>query len=195
MQLVAMDPAHYLASDDVIESKAPAVVRLASELRSTYGDDVAFAQAAYEWVRDNIAHSVDAQDSRVTLSATEVLEEGVGLCFAKTHLLAAILRAEGIPTGFCYQRFADGSSHLVHGLIAVHLNGEWHRQDPRGNKPGIDAQFSLTTEQLAWRVDPNRGEIDYLQVHARPAGKVLDCLRDAEDALMLCQGGLPSAID
>lgn len=51
MQLVAMDPAHYLASDEVIESKAPAVVRLASELRSTYGDDVAFAQAAYARLR------------------------------------------------------------------------------------------------------------------------------------------------
>lgn len=195
MQLVAMDPAEYLAADEVIESTAPAVVQLASQLRSAHSNDIDFARAAFEWVRDNIAHSVDAEDSRVTLTATEVLHEGVGLCFAKSHLLTAVLRAQGIPAGLCYQRLADDDSHIVHGLIAAHLNGEWHRQDPRGNKNGVDAQFSLTTEQLAWPVDPEQGEIDYPHVHTSPARVVIECLQGASDALALRWGGLPSAID
>jgi transglutaminase-like putative cysteine protease len=193
MQLRAGDPGRYLAGDDVIEVQAPAVVSLAAELRAASPDDEAFARAAFEWVRDRIAHSVDAQDPRVTLTATEVLAEGVGLCFAKSHLLAAVLRAGGIPTGFCYQRLAEGDMFLVHGLVAVHLNGAWHRQDPRGNKEGVDAQFFLGREQVAWPTDAP-GEIDYPEVRRSPAPEVVACLRGATDALELCATGLPSTL-
>lgn len=27
-----------------------------------------------------------------------------GICFAKSHLLAALLRCKSIPAGFCYQK-------------------------------------------------------------------------------------------
>jgi transglutaminase-like putative cysteine protease len=144
-------------------------------------------------VRDGVRHSWDAQDRRVTLSASETLRVGVGLCFAKAHLLAGLLRAEGIPTGLCYQRLTeDGSSFVVHGLVAVHLQGRWHRQDPRGNKPGVDAQFSLTTEQLAWSVRTDQRERDYVQLLVSPHPDVVRALRDATDILALCRGGLPS---
>lgn len=89
-------------------------------------------------------HPEIVEDPRVTISASEVLRERVGLCYAKSHLLAALLRAEGIPAGLCYQRL--GNEHdgfALHGLIASCIDGAWHRQDPRGNKPGIDAQFSV----------------------------------------------------
>jgi transglutaminase-like putative cysteine protease len=193
MRLKAGDPAAYLAGDEVIEVQAPLVRRLAADLRADSANDEAFAGAAFEWVRDRIRHSVDAQDPRVTLTATEVLTEGVGLCFAKSHLLAAVLRAGGIPTGFCYQRLADGDTYLVHGLVAVHLNGAWHRQDPRGNKVGVDAQFSVNGEQLAWPTD-SAGEVDYPEVWVTPAPEVVASLRAATDALELCASGLPSTI-
>lgn len=38
---------------------------------------------------------------------------------------------------------------MLHGLVAVRFHGAWHRQDPRGNKPGVEARFSLTGERLA----------------------------------------------
>jgi transglutaminase-like putative cysteine protease len=193
IQFRAGDPAQYLVGDDVVEVQAPAVRRLAAELRAVSADDEAFARAAFEWVRDRIAHSVDVQDTRVTLTATDVLAEGVGLCFAKSHLLAAVLRAGGIPTGFCYQRLAEGDAYLVHGLVAVHLNGAWHRQDPRGNKEGVNALFSLAGEQLAWPTD-SAGELDYPDVRVAPAPEVVACLRGATDALQLCATGLPSTI-
>lgn len=46
-----------------------------------------------------IKHSWDVQDKRVTKTAAEVLEQGVGICWAKSNLLAALLRANGIPAG------------------------------------------------------------------------------------------------
>jgi transglutaminase-like putative cysteine protease len=171
------------------------VVSLATELRKGNRADAAFACAAFEWVRDRVAHSVDAGDARVTVSATEVLEERVGLCFAKSHLLVALLRAGGIPAGLCYQRLADGDRHIVHGLVALHLDGSWHRQDPRGNNGSVRAEFSLDGERLAWRVEPSRGECDYLKVREACAPEVVSSLRGADDALRLCREGLPSRLD
>ena len=193
MKLQALAPADYLAGDEVINLSNPSIKELAGSLRVEHGDAASFARAAFEYARDGVHHSWDVQDPRVTLSASETLREGVGLCFAKAHLLTARLRTESIPTGLCYQRLTDdGSTFYVHGLVAVHLQGCWHRQDPRGNKPGVDAQFALTTEQLAWPVATELGEHDYPQLLVSPHPDVVAALRGATDALVLCREGLPS---
>lgn len=188
-------PENYLGADEVIAVSDPAVRALARALAQPADDDVAFAKAAFEWVRDRIGHSYDVADSRVTLTATEVLEQGVGLCYAKSHLLAALLRSEGIPSGLCYQRLVHGDGHVLHGLVAIHLDGAWHRQDPRGNNDEVDAQFSLGCERLAWPVDESRGEIDYPQIFAAPARCVVEALRGATDLLALYDAGLPTGLD
>ncbi|MFJ9313689.1 transglutaminase family protein [Pimelobacter simplex] len=186
MELIAGPPAAYLGADEVVETSAPAVVALAARLGAgEAGDRVAFARAAFAWVRDEIAHAGDAGDPRFAVSATEVLADGVGWCYAKAHLLAAVLRAGGVPTGLCYQRLGDGDGHVLHGLVAVHLDGAWHRQDPRGNKPGVAAEFSLDGERLAWPVDPAAGEADLPEVHVAPAPGVVAALRRHELAVAL----------
>lgn len=192
--LDASDPSEYLGSDDVIQATAPEVVALAAQLRAGHPEDLAFARAAFEFVRDEITHSWDDRDRRVTLTATDVLREGTGLCFAKSHLLTAILRAQGIPAGLCYQRLRDRDGHVLHGLVAVHLDGGWHRLDARGNKPGVNAEFAPGTERLAFDVDAALGEVDYPRVYARPAEVVLAALSGAEDSLSLYEGGLPDRL-
>ncbi len=187
------DLQRFLAADDVVEARHPDVMRLAAELRSAAGEGTeAYARAAFEWVRDEVAHSIDAADPRVTLSASDVLRERVGLCYAKSHLLAALLRTEGIPTALCYQRLREGDVFMLHGLVAVHVGGAWHRQDPRGNKPGVDAQFSLTEERLAWPVDPAAGEADLPGRFASPAPVIVAALRGTDDVLALVRSGLPT---
>jgi len=193
--LTANDPAAYLEANEVIQSDDPEIVQLAKGLRVDAPDDVAFTKAAYEWVRDQVTHSVDAQDPRVTVTATEVLAARTGLCYAKSHLLAALLRAEGIPTGLCYQRLADGTgSHVLHGLVAVYIDGRWHRLDPRGNNANVDAQFTLHGERVAYVADPAAGEVDYPDVLIQPAPTVLVALRSSDDVLELCRTGLPASI-
>lgn len=177
------DPAQFLANDELVQSDDVTVVELAAELRSRNLTDAAFARASFEWVRDRIGHSYDAQDPRVTLAASEVLREGVGLCYAKSVLLAALLRTEGIPAALCYQRLGDDDGFVVHGLVAIWLDGAWHRQDPRGNKPGIDAQFSLGEERLAFRIDPRRGEFDFPELYSTAAPEVVATLRASTDIL------------
>ena len=193
MKLEAHDPATYLGADAVIDLGHPTIQQLAAMLRAEQPGDVEFAQAAFEYARDSVRHSCDVQDPRVTLTASDVLRDGVGMCFAKAHLLTALLRSERIPAGLCYQRLTDdGSSFALHGLVAIYLQRNWHRQDPRGNRPGVNAQFSLTTEQLAWTVRGDLGERDYAEVLVSPHPGVVRALRDATDVLELCRSGLPS---
>lgn len=179
----------------MIDHDEPSVSALASRLREGRSADASFAKAAFEFVRDEVAHSWDVQDRRVTLSASQTLNEGVGLCFSKAHLLAAVLRSQGVPAGLGYQRLTDDGRHFdLHGLVAVFLDGAWHRQDPRGNKPGVDAQFSLGEEQLAWPVRPELGERDYAQVFVHPHPSVVAAFSNATDMLDLCNSGLPSSL-
>jgi transglutaminase-like putative cysteine protease len=138
--------ADYLEADDVVDHHHPLIREQVIALRPAEDDAVARAKAAFEFVRDEIEHVMDAEDPRVTWRASDVLRERVGICYAKSHLLAAMLRAQGIPAGFCYQRLG-----VVHGLNAVHLDGRWSRLDPRGNKTGADGQFSLGEERLRGR--------------------------------------------
>ncbi|MDT0568148.1 transglutaminase domain-containing protein [Streptomyces sp. DSM 3412] len=189
MELIQQTPdlSAYLVADEVIDHHHPRVRQTAAHLAETVADSYGYAQAAFEYVRDGITHSQDAGDPRVTWRASDVLEQGTGICYAKAHALAALLRAEDIPTALCYQRLAhdDGDGHVVHGLVAVRFNGAWHRQDPRGNKPGVDARFSLTGERLAWVPDPALGEVDYPTLHAAPHPAVLGALRAAPDRRQL----------
>jgi transglutaminase-like putative cysteine protease len=178
------DLSAYLAADEVIDHYHPVVREAAARLAAGADDSYGYARAAYEFVRDAIPHSADAGDSRVTWRASDVLEQRTGICCAKAHALAALLRAEDIPTALCYQRLADddGQGHVVHGLVAVRFHGAWHRQDPRGNKPGVDAQFSLAGPRLAFAVDEAAGEREYEAVFAAPDPGVLAALRAATDS-------------
>ncbi|MDX3745226.1 transglutaminase family protein [Streptomyces sp. AK08-02] len=189
------DLSRYLAADEVIDHLHPLVRETAARLARDAVDSYAYARAAYEFVRDTIPHSADSGDPRVTWRASIVLEERTGICYAKAHALTALLRAEDIPTALCYQRLAhdDGGGHVVHGLVAVRFNGAWHRQDPRGNRAGVDARFSLDGERLAWIPDPESNEMDYPVLYAEPHPAVLGVLKAAPDRPYLWKT-LPTAL-
>ncbi|MFD4564898.1 transglutaminase domain-containing protein [Streptomyces sp. NPDC058251] len=197
MELIQETPdlSAYLAADEVIDHEHPVVREVAAHLAKDAADSYAYAQAAYEFVRDTIPHSQDAGDLRVTWRASDVLERRTGICHAKAHALAALLRAEDIPTALCYQSLLhdDGSGRAVHGLVAVRFNGAWHRQDCRGNKPGVDARFSLDGERLAWIPDPESSEMDYPVLYAEPHPAVLRALQEAPDRPSLWKT-LPTAL-
>jgi mutator protein MutT len=181
-EFVSAALAPFLAASIAIDSNHSRVQRLAAEIRRP--TPIETVRAAYETVRDRFPHSYDIGASAVSVSASDVLRNGHGICFAKSHLLAAVLRANGVPTALCYQKLARDDlapgATCLHGLNAVWLGelGRWHRLDPRGNKPGIDAAFDLDRERLAYAVDPARGEADYLDRYAEPLPQVLAALRD-----------------
>ncbi|SEG89956.1 Transglutaminase-like superfamily protein [Actinacidiphila yanglinensis] len=192
------DLSAYLAADAVIDHDHPQVRQTAAQLRNGAPTPYEYAKAAYTHVRDRVPHSFDSGDDRVVWRASDVLSTRNGICHAKSHALVALLRAEGIPAGLCYQRLTedDGSDPVVHGLVALLLPGtsRWARQDARGNKPGVDARFSLDEERLAFPVRPELGERDYPTLYAAPPASVLDVLRGSADRQELA-ARLPEALD
>lgn len=137
-----------------------------------------------QFVRDHIFHSADKNEDMITCAASDVLKVGHGICFAKSHLLAALLRCKSIPTGFCYQKLILDDETvpvlIYHGLNGVYLKEykKWIRLDARGNKAGVNAQFSIEKEQLAFPIRPELGEEDDLVVYPEPDVKVLEKLRE-----------------
>jgi transglutaminase-like putative cysteine protease len=170
----------YLRSTEIIDWTHPAVSRLASSMATQNRDKTEIAKRCFEWVRDKIKHSYDYQLSPTTCSASEVIAAGTGYCFAKSHLLVAILRANSIPAGLCYQRLSrddKGPPFVLHGLVAVHIQPYgWYRTDPRGNRTDIDSQFTPPIERLAFDVGLP-GEADLPEIWTDPLPVVVEALR------------------
>lgn len=185
--MMPVDTAHdmrdYLADSEYIDWRHPLIMVKAAELSKGGSSDEAIARRCFVFVRDSIRHSWDYRLNPVTCKASEVLLHGSGFCYAKSHLLAALLRANGIPAGLCYQRLAielDAPHYCLHGLNAVFLQQYgWYRMDARGNKPDVMAEFNPPIEQLAF-VPETGEEKDIPEIWATPLPKIIRALTQNE---------------
>ena len=170
----------YLQVSEVIDWQEPTVLELAQHIVSGHQTPDLIAKACFEWVRGEIHHSVDYQMNPVTYRASDVLKYRTGYCYAKSHLLAALLRANRIPAGFCYQRLSiddKGVPYSLHGFNAIYLpEVGWYRVDARGNREGVDAQFIPPREQLAFRIQFPE-EADFQNILPEPLSVVVDALK------------------
>jgi hypothetical protein len=185
----------FLRVTPVIDWDQPRVLALAEELSHGANSQVDIARACFEWVRDEIPHTSDHGLDPVTCSASGVLKERTGFCYAKSHLLAALLRANGIPSGFVYQRLAldaRGEVFCLHGLNAVWLPEiGWYRIDPRGNRRDLNAGFDPPHEALPFACSVT-GERIFHRVFPDPTRVVLDALRRFRTRALL-EANLPDA--
>lgn len=157
----------YLQESEIINFSHPEVQACASKLASGCTNDNEVAKKCFEFVRDAIRHTGDCNDDITTYKASDVLEHKTGWCYAKSHLLAALLRANNIPTALCYQRLSindNGAPYSLHGFNAIYLKAfGWYRVDARGNRDDIDAQFNPPHEALAFTFenrDANEGDLE-----------------------------------
>ena len=171
----------YLQPSEFIDFDHPAVARKAKELAARCPTEEDVAKTCFEFVRDEIKHSWDFKLDPVTCKASDVLIHGTGYCYAKSHLLAALLRANGVPAGLCYQRLLiepGGTAYSLHGLNAVCLSTYgWYRIDARGNRPDVQAEFCPPVEKLAFPV-ANSGEADLPEIWSEPLGVVVKVLTE-----------------
>ena len=170
----------YLQATETIDWQNTEILNLAKKLSQGKINLEQIAKACFIWVRDEIYHSSDYQMNPVTCRASEVLKHQTGYCYAKSHLLAALLRANSIPAGFCYQRLSindDGAPYCLHGLNSVYLpKYGWYRIDSRGNKTGVDAQFIPPKEQLAYQINfPD--EVDCQKIFPEPLPEIIQALQ------------------
>ena len=173
----------YLKCSTYIDFDHPIVAEKALELSTGCQSDAATAKSCFEFVRDSITHSWDHHQNPVTCRASEALIHGTGYCYSKSHLLAALLRANKIPAGICYQRLAvgkEGQSFSLHGMNAVYLNEYgWYRIDARGNKPGVSSDFCPPIEKLAFHI-LGTNEADFSEIWPEPLPMVVKILTDCK---------------
>ena len=184
------NPDDYLDRSPVIDYDDMAIRQTAHRLSAGAHNDDEIIRACYEFVRDEIAHTFDIGGVEVTCSASEVLRYGHGICYAKSHLLVAILRYLGIPAGFCYQRLHDEDSpsgYVLHGLNAVYFSSldKWVRLDARGNKPYVKVRLDTGSDILAFKIDESLGESEDPNIFAAPAESVIRVLTTSANAKML----------
>jgi transglutaminase-like putative cysteine protease len=190
----------YLQSSEFIDIENP-LIQDYLKLHRRKQDTIAVAEEMFRFVRDEISHSWDIKSHRVTSRASEVLRYKEGICYAKSHLLAALLRGAGIPSGICYQRLTLGDTpdtgYVVHALNTVYIAKieRWIRIDARGNKQGVDAQFSIGKELLAFPIRPEHDERDYLLNFANPHPKIIATLTNNNDCLEMCEHRLPTELN
>jgi transglutaminase-like putative cysteine protease len=134
-----------LAAGRYVDSTHPAVIAFARDAVPE-GDAREIAVALYYAVRDGIRYDPYRIDlSTEGLSASRCLELGYGFCVTKAVLLAALLRARGIPARL---GFADVKNHLTserlrrtmgtdlftfHGYTEIWLDERWVKATPAFN--------------------------------------------------------------
>ena len=185
------DLGRYLEDTITIDWQTPAVMEETRRLLQKHDTKESRVRSLFEFVRDEVEHSIDAEldpaSQITTCRASEVLEHRTGLCYAKSHLLAGMLRYAGYPTGFCYVLLASEEApekRTLHGFNALYwAPGErWIYLDARGNRPGLHAECRFEPPwSLAWAPDPEAGEAFLPYIYKRPGKRIIDLLERAPD--------------
>ena len=175
-----METAAFLSATPVVDWDNRDVLAFSRQLADGRTSQADVVRGCFEWVRDEVQHTVDHGLEVITCNASDVLSERSGFCYSKSHLLAALLRANGIPTGFVYQRLAldaEGTTFCLHGLNAVWLPEDgWIRIDARGRRDNLRAEFDPPREVLPFACSLP-GEQIFPFVLAEPLPLVVDALR------------------
>ena len=178
----------FLQATEYIDYNSEIIQNKAMELFNDNMSNTEKARIAYEFVRDEIPHSFDCNAKIITAKASEVLKHKTGICHAKANLLASLLRSQGIPTGFCFQRLTllddDSMGYGVHAYNAVFLENKWIKLDARGNKEGVNAQFSMGEPVLAFPVRAKYDECYYNGIYAyshMPSMQMLENAKTIQD--------------
>ncbi|WP_010306260.1 transglutaminase-like domain-containing protein [Kurthia senegalensis] len=187
----------YLRATEIINFEHPIIQQLIDSLQIDTKSDVEKARIFYEFVRDEVSHSWDEQQTIVTVSASDVAEKRTGICYAKANLLAALLRHEGIPSGFCYQRLmlfdTPEQGYYLHAFNAIFLEkyARWIFVDARGN---VFADFSMDEPSLAFTPNESLGEKTYKTIFTDPNERSIQTLQQATNALEMYTSALPDEL-
>lgn len=178
-----MDLSPFLREHRYVDFSASIIQECLRTLFKNTNGDLDKAKKAYHFVRDEIPHSFDCGASVITAKASDVLAHRTGICHARANLLAALLRPQGIPVGFCFQHTTllddDSKGYCVHCFNAIRIQDKWLKVDARGNTYGKNAQFSTNEPILAF---PNRPEYDeyfWHGVYPEPQPSTMKMLEEA----------------
>ncbi|QIQ21393.1 transglutaminase-like domain-containing protein [Zophobihabitans entericus] len=131
---------NYLKPTQFLDFNNPAIQQLINDRHWRSLNQKEQILQVYNFVRDEIKFGFNVND---TLSASVILQEGIGQCNTKTILFMAILRALGIPcrlhgftidkklqsgimNGDVYNAMPD---EIVHTWAEVYFNDRWYKME------------------------------------------------------------------
>ena len=180
----------YLLETECIDYNNPVIQEKVNELKLNSDSQLKYIENAYRFVRDEISHSWDIKSEVVSRKASEVLINRTGICWTKSSLLAALLRANGIPSGISYQFLTRADDNADEGYIIHALNtvfiielNKWIRLDARGNKENVHADFCLDEEKLAFPIRSELGEVDYRDNNPDLDERLIKILKESKNIL------------
>lgn len=124
----------YLQPSLLIQSNHPEILRTAKEIIGSERNSLNVSKLLTDWVYSHI-------QKRPTLSipsAIDVLKNKVGDCNEHAALLAALLRATGIPARTCVGLIHSGGHFYYHAWLEAYL-ADWVSVDPVLNQVPADA--------------------------------------------------------
>lgn len=177
----------YLEETEAIDYNNPIIQEKVKELKQISQSQLDYIENAYRFVRDKIPHSWDIKSEIVSRCASDVLINRTGICWTKSCLLAALLRANGISAGISYQLLTrtDRDDYIIHALNTVFISeqNKWIRLDAVGNKENVHAEFSLEEERLAYPIRSQLGEIDYRDNNTDLDERLIHILQESNSIL------------
>jgi transglutaminase-like putative cysteine protease len=200
MQLIQRnDDSAFLQYDQYVNFDNPIVADKARELAARCKSTDEIIQTCYYFVRDEIPHTYDYNLSTIAISASDVLEANTGISYSKANLLAALLRANNLYTGFCYLRIKHkGGKLAMHALNAVYHPDlkRWVRLDARGNKyGGFNSDYTHNETQLGYTINPDEGEYEFDDLLAVPLPSTMRVLENGTNFLKMYFNDMPDYDD
>ncbi len=154
------NPNEALAQTHYCDHDHPAIKALAGELAEGCNDQRELAMRTFLYVREQIPFGFDLYRRK----ASEVLERGHGVCWNKSLLLTALLRANNIPAHFgsipLRRKFIEpviGGLHRMapepfnHCLVHVWMDERWIVLEPVLDRKTYDTFFRPLG--VTWNID------------------------------------------
>ena len=162
----------YLQPTKFIDSDSPEIIQFGRTICGEMKANIDKAVKLYYAVRDGVYYDPYRIDfSPDALKASVVLARGYGFCISKAILLAALARAEGIPSRL---GFADVKNHLTterfkqlmqtdilvyHGYTELFLEDKWVKATPAFNL-SLCERFGVNPLEFDGRKDSIFHEFD-----------------------------------
>ena len=92
-------------------------------------------QRLFEWVAERVRY--EPGSSVQPLSASEIIDQGVGVCRDLAHALIGLLRAISLPARYVVGYAQELEPQDIHAWVEVFLDDAWYEFDPSFRKLNI----------------------------------------------------------
>jgi hypothetical protein len=151
----------------------PSIIRLAADIVRPFPafDDLAEANALYEWVRRNIRFTKDPVNKEKLYPPAELLKIRAGDCDDISMLLATLLMAVGYPARLMTIAAPGSPDQFSHVYVEAEIHGQWIPIDPAR----ADSQFGVAppafTRARWWSLTDNSyGDLSGMRPRAALSG-------------------------